>query len=548
MKRLYRILLVLVVPLVSVLLRVPFLAGRAGLYGYDPYLHMYLTNRWLDLSTWSVTDLAAEVPHLDYNAWPGAHIIAGSLSSVAGFEVLDVMMWLPLLFLFLMNLAIVLVLLRYSSFTLALLGGVLFGLLDFMFFQTQWYIPELLGLTLIAFLFLNELVIRMELLSLLLLVAALFTHHLSFLIALIFWVILSPGLPDRKQLVMAVLLAVSTVLFWDHALENTGSFPDIQNQMGGVHPALVAVVLMATVMAFKWFATAYLERFLPLPEGASILDVLSARWKAIGTLTGILTVLATVLIVLALYLSSIAQMDGLGFQPAKLLILAGGFMFLAYGPLHWDTFRVLCAFGLVTLLFILNPLLFDFIPLTVRFLEFMYIPGIILLAVGAFHLCQRRPERARAVMLALLLVCPVLYMDDALRYTSDGSQRFLYSSGDLEFGEMIGGATENNAVIASPPGMSSMVLSMSERRTWTDAVNLAMVGGSYEVALKDLDAAKARGPVYLLHSSDPLRYMVEGIDQVSQKEIDDLEASLEPLSDRFDPVLDDGVHTLYRFT
>ena len=132
MRRLYRILLVLVTPLLSVLLRVPFLAGRAGLYGHDPYLHMYLTNRWLDLSTWSVTDLAAEVPHLDYNAWPGAHILAGSLSSVGGVEVLEVMTWLPLLFLFLMDLAIVLVLLRYSNLAIALLGGVLFGLLDFM--------------------------------------------------------------------------------------------------------------------------------------------------------------------------------------------------------------------------------------------------------------------------------------------------------------------------------------------------------------------------------------------------------------------------------
>jgi len=547
MKRLYRNLLVLVVPLVSVLLRVPFLVGRAGLYGFDPYLHMYLTNRWLDLSTWSVTDLAAEVPHLDYNAWPGAHILTGSFSSVGGIEVLEAMTWLPFLFLFLLNLAIVLVLLRYSNLATALLGGVLFGLLDFMFFQTQWYIPELLGLTFIAFLFLNELAIRMELLSLLLLVAALLTHHLSFLVALIFWVVLSSGRPDRNQLVMAVLLAVSTLLFWDHALENTGSFPDIKNQLG-VHPALVAVVLMATLMALKWFLAAYLERYLPVPEGSSFLDLLSARWKAIGTLSMILVVVGGVLIILVLYLSSVAQMDGLGFQPAKLLILAGGFMFLAYGPIHRDTFRVLCAFALATLLFILNPILFNFIPLTIRFLEFMYIPGIILLAVGAFHLCQRRPERAGAVMLALLLVCPMLYVDDAIRYTSDGSQRFVYSSEDLEFGETIGVATEYNAVIATPSGMSSMILGMSERRTWTYAITRAMEEGSYEDVIFDLDAAKAFGPVYLLHSSDPLRYMVEGSDQVSQKEIDDLEASLEPLSDRFDPVLDDGVHTLYRFT
>lgn len=547
MRRLYRVLLVLFAPLLSVLLRVPFLVGRAGLYGHDPYLHMYLTNRWLDLSTWSVTDLAAEVPHLDYNAWPGAHILAGSLSSVGGIEVLEVMTWLPLVFLFLLDLAIVLVLLRYSDLAMAILGGVLFGLLDFMFFQTQWYIPELLGLTFIAFLFLNELVVRNVLISLLLLVGALLTHHLSFLIALIFWVVLSSGRPDRNQLVMAVILAVSTVLFWDHALENTGSFPDIENQLG-VHPALVAVVLMAALMAFKWFAAAYLERFLPMPDEASFLDLLSARWKALGTLSAVLAVVGGVLIILVLYLSSVAQMDGLGFQPAKLLIMAGGFLFIAFGPIQRDTFRVLCAFVLVTLMFILNPLLFDFIPLTIRFLEFMYIPGIILLAVGVFHLCLRRPERAKAVMFVLLLVCPVLYVDDAIRYASDGSQRFEYSSGDLEFGETIGDATEWNAVIATPYGMASMVQGMSDKRTWTFAIDLALDGGDYSYSIDNLEAAKAFGTVYLLHSSDPLRYMVEGDDHVSQKDIDDLEATLEPLSGRFDLVMDDGVHSLYRFT
>ncbi len=547
MRRLYRILLVLAVPLLTVLLRVPFLVGRAGLYGYDPYLHLYLTNRWLDLGTWSVTDLAADVPHLDYNAWPGAHILAGSLSTVGGMEVLEAMTWMPLLFLFLLDLAIVLVLLRYSNLVIALLGGVLFALLDFMFFQTQWYIPELLGLTFIAFLFLNELVVRNVLISLLLLVAALFTHHLSFLIALIFWVVLSSGRPDRNQLVMAVVLAVSTILFWDHAVENTGSFPDIKNQLG-MHPAVVAVVLMASLMALKWFLAAYLERFLPVPEGASVLDLFSARWKAIGTLSLVLAVVGGVLIILVLYLSSIAQMDGLGFQPAKLLILAGGFMFLAFGPINRDTFRVLCAFVLATLLFILNPILFEFIPLTIRFLEFMYIPGIILLAVGAFYLCLRHPERTTTVMVALLLVCPVLYVDDAIRYASDSSQRFVYSSEDLDFGETIGDITDWHAMIASPEGMSSMLLGMSEKRTWTDAVTLAVEGGDYLYAIDDLEAAKAFSPVYLVHTSNRLRYMEDGNDQVTQKEIDDLEATLEPLSDRFELLLDDGVNTLYKFT
>ncbi len=176
---------VLLAPVVTLLLRIPFLLGREGLFGYDPYIHLYLVKVWLRGSSWPLMDGAREVIPHDYNAWPGCHILVGSVSSL-GVDPLDVMVWMPVFFLFLIDLAIVLVLLRLTNLKLAILGGVLFGLLDFIFFQTQWYIPELLGILLIAAMLLNELTVRRHLLSLLFLIATLLTHHLSVLIALLF--------------------------------------------------------------------------------------------------------------------------------------------------------------------------------------------------------------------------------------------------------------------------------------------------------------------------------------------------------------------------
>ncbi len=542
----YRQLLALVAPVVTVLLRLPFLLSRDGLYGLDPYFHLYLVKVWLRLSSWSLLGGAEDIIPSDYNAWPGCHVVAASVSSL-GPEPMAVLTWTPVLFLFLLDLLIVLVLLRRTDLLFATIGGVVFGLLDFMFFQTQWYVPELLGLVLIAALVLNQLTIRHHHLALVLLVAVLLTHHLSFLIALVFWVLLTPSRTDRDHLVMAVVLAIATFLMWDLALDHTGSFPDIQNQIGGLHPALVAIGIMMGLMVLKWVGSVALERYLPIPDGSTVLEALRERSRFLGTTSVALLFVAAAVAILAIYLPSAGRFDGIGIQPSKLIMLAGGFLFVAFVPMDRDLLRVLAAFGLVLALFILNPLLFDFLPLTVRFLDFLYIPGIVLLVTGAFHLALRYPERTRAVLLALVLVCPVLCVDDALRYMSDDSQRFAYSSEDLEFAEMVGERTEPEARIVTPFGLAGVVVGISERPTSTHPIRAALDGDGYVDALPFLNELAANSSLYLVHSSDLTMYIETEDDHVSQDDLDDLEASLDQISDRLALVIDEEGHDLYRF-
>jgi hypothetical protein len=301
-------------------------------------------------------------------------------------------------------------------------------------------------------------------------------------------------------------------------------------------------------MALKWVASVALERFLPIPEGSTVLEALRGRSRFLGTTTVALLFVAAAVAILAVYLPTAGRFDGTGIQPTKLLMLAGGFLFVAFVPMDRDLLRVLAAFGLVLAMFILNPLLFDFLPLTIRFLEFLYIPGIVLLVMGTFHLALRYPERTRVVLLALVLVCPVLFMDDALRYMSDDSQRFAYASEDLEFAEMVGESTEPEARIVTPFGLAGVVIGISERPTSTQPVRVALDGDGYLDALPFLFELAADSPLYLVHSSDPLMYIETEGDQVSQDDLDDLEASLDQISDRLVLVIDEEGHDLYRFS
>jgi hypothetical protein len=424
----------------------------------------------------------------------------------------------------------------------------MFGLLDFIFLQTQWFVPELLGLLFVVVLVDNETGKRSWLLSLLLLLTALVTHHLSFLIALLFWVLLTPSRPDRAHAVTAVAIAVATYLFWDIALGETGSFPDIQNKLMGIHPALVAIGGMLALMAGKRTAAVVAERYVDTPEGATFMTLARERLGRYANASVLLVVSAVALVVLVVYLPSVGRFDGIGVQPSKLLMLAGGLLFMAYAPLERDLVRVAGAFALVLCLFVANPLVFDFLPLEVRFLEFLYIPGTLLLVVGAFHLASRHPERARAVLLSIVLACPVLYADDALRYSTDDSQRFAYTSEDLDFAGAVGEGTEAEARVVTPFGIAPLVVGISGRHASTHPVQAALDGAGYADAVPFLEELAVEGPVYLVTSADPTMYIRTEHDTVTQDDLDDLEGTLAGISGRLTLVLEGEGHALYLFS
>ena len=546
MRASFRSLLVLLAPVCTLGLRLPFVLSREAPYGMDPYIHLYYIKGWLRTSAWPLlADPDGLIRH-DYNAWPGIHVLAASVSSL-DIEPLRVLEWAPLVILFALNLAIVLIVLRRTNLAIAVTTGVLLGLADYVFIQTQWYVPELIGLLLVSAILLNELNVGSRALSLLFLTTLLVTHHLSFLMGAMVWALVTPGPLDRRYFAFMAIMVVEVMVFWEFALRNTGSFPDIKDQLGGVPPAFLAASIVVSLGALRWGLTHIYARYAEDQGEGTLLDLVSSRSPLGGRFTVIAGLVALIVVTTAVYLSSLTRWDGIGIQPTKLLVLVGCVLFLAFVPAEPWNLRVLAAFSLVFLLFVLNPVVFDFIPLDVRFLEFLYLLGFVLLASGAFWLLVRRPEWARAVVLALVLVSAVLLIDNSVRYASDESQRFVFTQEDIDFAEAVAIHTESDAIIVPPFSLSSVIRGASERLTRTHPIRIALDEGGYGAAEASLVELREHGPVYLVHSVNHLFYM-ETVDQpVSPEELGELAISLPDISDRLELVLGQGGHVLYRF-
>ena len=142
----------------------------------------------------------------------------------------------------------------------------------------------------------------------------------------------------------------------------------------------------------------------------------------------------------------------------------------------------------------------------------------------------------------------MLYTDDTLRYNSHESQRFAYSSEDLDFARDVGGETEDDAIVVTPFGLAPLVFGISQRRTATHPIREALDGNGYADALPFLEELAADGPVYLVRSDDPLRYMETENDAVTREDVLELQASIHLLTGRLELVLVDGASSMYRFT
>jgi len=536
----------LLAPAVTVLLRLPFVLGRAGLYGSDTYLHLRIVRDWVASSAWPAT-LAGHVPqYLDYEAWPGAHAFAAAAAQM-GADPLAFMQWAPLAGLFLLDLAVVLAIARRADARVAVAGGVLFGLADHIFFQTQWYTPELLALPLVGALLLNELSVHRRSLSLLVLTALLVTHHLSFLVGLLLFMLLTPWAPRRWLLAcVAYLLAVS-MAFWGWLPPWVGSVGDLRAMMGGATPALFMAAVVLGLLGLRWAVEAVSARLSDRAAGGPLLGLLPRGWRRAGRPAVAIVVLVAAGAI-ALALGPPVGDGGIGVQPTKLLVLAGGLMFVAWVPAESLALRLVSAAGLLGLLMLLNPLVFESVPINIRFLEFIYMPGFILPGMAASVLIGGARRRAVAVLLALALAAPVLLADDVVRYQSDGAQRFIFSESDLDFAREVGSATEPDAIIAAPFALSAMIQGMADRATAVGPIRKAVDTDGYWAALADLDAlARGGNPVYLVHTSDRSRYIEEAGDRVSQEDVSRLAASLDDLTGAFEPVLELGPHALYRY-
>ena len=543
-------LLLLLAPTATVLLRLPFVLTRAGLYGSDAYLHLFIVKKWVAVSAWPATHPGHTSWYLDYEAWPGSHAFAAAAAQL-GADPLVFMQWAPLAVVFVLVLAVTLSIARLGGVRAAVAGGVLFGLADHIFFQTQWYTPELLSFPLLGALLLNELSAHRRWLSLLLLTALLVTHHLSFLVGLLLFMLLTPWAPRRWLLAcVAYLLAVS-MAFWGWLPRWVGSVDDLRAAMGGVSPALFVAAVILGLLGLRWAVEAVSARLSGRASGGPLLGLLPGGSRLAGRPATVIIMIVAAIVVagaLALALGPPVGDGGIGVQPTKLLVLAAGLTFVAWVPAERQALRLASTASVLVLLLLLNPVAFGFARINIRFLEFIYLPGLVLLGMAASPLREGTGRRATAILLAMMMAVPVLLADDVVRYQSDDAQRFVFSETDLDFARQVGEVTEPDAIVVAPFALSAMIWGMTERPAGGWPLQKALDAGGYQAALPDLErAADAGYPIYLVHSSDRVRYIEEAGDRVTDADVARLAASLADLTDSFEPVLELGPATLYRF-
>ncbi len=536
----------LLAPTATVLLRLPFVLTRAGLYGSDTYLHLRLARGWTAASAWPALLADHSSRYLDYEAWPGAHALAASAAEL-GADPFLLMRWVPLLALFVLVLAIVLVIARKAGPHVAVAGGLLLGLADHLFFQTQWYTPELVCLPLLGVLLLNELVVRRRALSMLVLTALLLTHHLSFVVGLLMYMLLTLREPRRSFLPSVAYLVAASAVFWGTMPAWVGSVNDLQGAAWGLDPGILMAAVVLGLLAGRLALDAVVGRLADRLGGRPLPELLPAAWRraSLIALAFALAVVATAL--LTIYRPSEGN-EGIGAQPSKLLMLAGGALFVGLVGADRCGLRIGSTLVALGLLLLLNPLLFGAVEVGIRLLEFIYLPGLLVLAMGAHALRELRPRRAAAVLLALLLVSPVLLADDAVRYRSEGAQRFLFSDTDLDFAREVLSLTPDDATLLAPFGMSAMLEGMADRNASTWSIGRALNARSYGAIGGDLVwlADSTYHPIYLVHSSDRVRYIEEAGDRVTRQDVEALGASIGDLPSVLLPVVTVGPHSLYR--
>jgi len=550
MKRLHRVLLILLAPLTSLLVRLPFVMGRETLYGFDPYLHLHFIKSWLRQETWPLTNPFATTLQSDYNAWPGAHILMATISKLTGQAPFEVMQWIPNLVMVIMVMALVLTCLRWTNIYIAVIIGIVASVADHLCLQTQWYVPELLGLVLVANMILCITVVRgkgLHILGYLILTGILVTHHFSMFIALIYYILMNKGPLDRFQLILAAVVSLETVAFWGHATKATGSFPDIQNQIGGTSPGLVVVGLVILLLVAKFVVEKIFDRYIKEHLDRSFFQWVKVKLGKPGQIAAIGGVCILILATFIIYYSSLSRLDGTGAQPAKIALVISGVLFLMYAPMRRAMVNYGIGFAAVFLLFVITPVLFEFLPLRTRFLEFLYLTGFMLGAFGFHYLYKGQPKNLKVILAAMVLLIPIMVVDDHVRLSDEYALRFVFTDEDIEFAEMIGRLTEEDAIIVTPFCYSPVVYGISERRTDTHPVRPALEAGDYHESLPFLEERAEEGPVYLVHSSRWIFYLETENDKVTEWQVASLGASLEGMASEFELVVQEGHYSLYRY-
>jgi len=536
---------ILLVCVLAVALRSVPAAESPHLFGFDPYVHYYFAGYAVEHGRIAPMDGFRGGLEDDRAYWPGLHVLAGGTEAVTGASRLAVFKTLPQLLGTLTVLLVFLLARRMFGTAPALVAALLYAVADHSVFQSSWLVQETLGIMLfVAFLFvLTQLdpARRWEgaVLLALLYVASLASHHFSHAILLATFLLaafVAPRRDDRNRLLgMFAFLLPLTLVWWIVFGGRTGSFPDIAHRALGVVASPLGVALVwAAVAALAvdlWYGRP-LGYMLGLAMGrarrwARWLDADRARLSVFGILALLLTA-----VTLLAYDRLFSPIPGLGTQQATKYALAalgaiGVVTLVARGDP--STRLLLGLFALLTAGLALVMFVFTFLPLQLRFFDYVYIPLAILSGVGIVRLSRSsvasdtkghgRSARTHAgewhansalpaifASLVVGMAVAAMSVDDIGRVTGHLAERYYHSDAEFEAARWIRDNTEPDAYICAPFGIQPIVYTFGERKTDIVVISRCIEGGGWESAVHEIQMFALHGPTYIYLTTDTSKY------------------------------------------
>lgn len=521
--------------LLAIALRGVPTAESENIYGFDPYVHHYYSWYTTEYGTFAGVDHFRDDVVDDRGNWPGLHLLAGGVVETTGVDMTDLYRYLPLLLGALVVAMLFLMVKRLYGPEVALLACMLYAVADYAVQMSTWLIPATVGLLIYVALLTVIVNLRVERWPVTLLVALLFgaslvTHHFTHLI-LVSTIVVAALLAERRTerfrlLNMFVPMLVVTGAYWYWFGRQTGSFPDIAEHLGsGLNsPAgLVATVILVTSLVaaiiLRSAITGYWHRFEARASSlASKIDK-SPRLLLASTLVVLLVTVLTV----GLHSSASEEVEGgIAWQVSKYSLAALGWMGMVTAVAQTLP-RTRLFLGLLVMLatgYLVVLLVLTFLPLELRFFEFVYIPlavfsgiGIVRLARGipgiatAAHASPRSRVAPVAVTMAIVgMLMVAMAVDDHRRMTSELSDRYYHSDHEVAAAEWIAENTEANAVISTPFGLEPVVFGLGKRDTDTEAIAHSIIEKDIGAFAWDLVVIGEGRPHYIVLTTDTSKY------------------------------------------
>lgn len=508
-----------------------------NIYGFDPYIHLHFSQYLVDHGRPAGIDRFRDGLVDDRGNWPGVHILMAATQLLTGSDMEDLFRAAPPLLGALATLMVALMALRLHGIEAAILAGMLFALADHVVAQSSWLIQGTVGLVLLTSIMLLVVVrpkadrATLALLGIVAM-ASLVTHHFSHLLLLVTLLLsaltLARGTARGRLVGLFGLLLPATAAYWYYFGRQTGSFPDISQRTLALMGGPLAMALLVIIGVGLVVGLVHRRRLARLEERAEAVAVGLARGLLSRTplllASGLVAAAATALVIWHLG-STQGPVAGLGLGQVTKYVLAGlgtvGAVVSVAGRLPGTRFLLV----LVAVMgggYLLVLLVFTFLPLELRFFEFVYLPLTILSGVGVVHLARAAspgpvpgevragPLRARAPAVAIIAVVGLLLVAMAVdvqdRMTGDLAERYYHSDEEILAATWIADHTEEDALVSAPYGVQPVVFGLGSRATDTELVKFTVIDRSWSSFGWSLRTVSSDRPVYILLTTDTTKY------------------------------------------